>query len=55
MIRLGSFDDSIVARTVNCTEFFNSIGQNQPFAERRPNDRFVIRKRPLAKDDMNGH
>jgi hypothetical protein len=54
MIRLGNFDDSIVARTVNCTVFFNCIGQNQPSAERRANDRFVIRKGPLAKDDMNG-
>jgi hypothetical protein len=30
------------------------VGQNRPFAERRPNDRFVIRKRTLAKDTMNG-
>jgi hypothetical protein len=30
------------------------MGQNRPFAERRPNDRFLIRKRPLAKDTMNG-
>jgi len=29
-------------------------GQNRPFAERRPNDCFPIRKRPLAKDAMNG-
>ncbi len=28
--------------------------QNRPNEEHRPNDRFVIRKRPLAKDDMNG-
>jgi hypothetical protein len=28
--------------------------QNRPNEEHRPNDRFVIRKRPLAKDTMNG-
>jgi hypothetical protein len=29
-----------------------ALGQNRPDEEHRPNDRFVIRKRPLAKDDM---
>jgi hypothetical protein len=29
-------------------------GQDRPNEEHRPNDRFVIRKRPLAKDTMNG-
>ncbi len=30
------------------------MGQKRPIEEHQPNDRFVIRKRPLAKDDMNG-
>jgi hypothetical protein len=30
------------------------LGQKPPIEECCPNDRFVIRKRPLAKDDMNG-
>ncbi len=29
-------------------------GQNRPNEKHRPNDCFVIRKRTLAKDDMNG-
>ncbi len=29
-------------------------GQNRPFAERRPNGRFLIRKRPLRVAPMNG-
>jgi hypothetical protein len=28
--------------------------QNRTNEEHRPNDRFVTRKRPLAKDTMNG-
>ena len=27
--------------------------QDRPIEEHQPNDRFVIRKRPLAKDTMN--
>ncbi len=30
------------------------MGQKRPIEEHQPNARFVIRKRPLAKDDMNG-
>jgi hypothetical protein len=32
----------------------SEMGQKRPIEEHRPNDRFVIRKRPLAKDDMKG-
>ena len=38
MIRLGSFGDSIVARTVNRTEFFNSISRFLPFTPVLLND-----------------
>ncbi len=30
------------------------LGSNRPFAERRPNGRFLIRKQPLRVAPMNG-
>jgi len=30
------------------------LGQLRPFAERRPNGHFLIRKRPLRMAPMNG-
>ncbi len=35
-------------------EIRRSPGQNRPFAERRPNGRFLIRKRPLREAPANG-
>lgn len=32
----------------------SAAGQSRPNEKHRPNDQFVIRKRTLAKDDMNG-